>query len=135
MLDRIERILVAGNRWLLILLLLAMACIVFANVVLRYTTGDSIVWAEWPATMIWVTFLGAGLVLRFGGHVAIDNLHRAVGTRSADHSRHRRGQPGPVLCRDDRDLVAICLCHALSDHGRHGHPDLLYLRRHARGLC
>ncbi len=85
MLDRIERILVACNRWLLIVLLLAMACIVFANVVLRYTTGDSIVWGEEVARhmMIWVTFLGAGLVLRFGGHVAIDNLHRSVGTRTA----------------------------------------------------
>ncbi|MBI3531152.1 MAG: TRAP transporter small permease [Burkholderiales bacterium] len=82
MLNRIERILVASNRWLLILLLLAMACIVFANVVLRYTTGDSIVWAEEVARhlMIWGTFLGAGLVLRFGGHVAIDNLHQAVST-------------------------------------------------------
>ena len=85
MLNRIERILVACNRWLLILLLVAMACIVFANVVLRYTTGDSIVWPEGGARhlMIWVTFLGAGLVLRFGGHVAIDNLHQAVSTRSA----------------------------------------------------
>lgn len=85
MLNRIERILVACNRWLLILLLVAMACIVFVNVVLRYTTGDSIVWAEEVARhlMIWVTFLGAGLVLRFGGHVAIDNLHQAVSTRSA----------------------------------------------------
>lgn len=82
MLNRIERLLVASNRWLLILLLLAMACIVFANVVLRYTTGDSIVWAEEVARhlMIWGTFLGAGLVLRFGGHVAIDNLHQAVST-------------------------------------------------------
>lgn len=85
MLDRIERALVAANRWLLIALLLAMAGIVFANVLLRYTTGDSIVWAEEVARhlMIWVTFLGAGLVLRFGGHVAIDNLHRAVSTRWA----------------------------------------------------
>lgn len=85
MLDRIERTLVAANRWLLIVLLLAMACIVFANVVLRYTTGDSIIWAEEVARhmMVWVTFLGAGLVLRFGGHVAIDNLHRAVSTRTA----------------------------------------------------
>ena len=85
MLDRIERILVACNRWLLIALLAAMACIVFANVVLRYTTGDSIVWAEEVARhmMIWVTFLGAGLVLRYGGHVAIDNLHRAVSKCSA----------------------------------------------------
>ena len=85
MLDRIERALVTANRWLLIALLLAMACIVFANVLLRYTTGDSIVWAEEVARhmMIWVTFLGAGLVLRFGGHVAIDNLHRAVSGRTA----------------------------------------------------
>ncbi|MBO9677563.1 MAG: TRAP transporter small permease [Acidovorax sp.] len=85
MLDRVERALVACNRWVLIVLLLAMACIVFANVVLRYTTGDSIVWAEEVARhmMIWCTFLGAGLVLRFGGHVAIDNLHNAVGPRAA----------------------------------------------------
>ena len=89
MLDRFERALVACNRWLLIVLLLAMACIVFANVVLRYTTGDSIVWAEEVARhmMIWVTFLGAGMVLRFGGHVAIDNLHRSVSTRTAQMLR------------------------------------------------
>src|SRR5450830_1767416 len=68
MFNRLERILVACNRWVLILLLLVMACIVFANVVLRYTTGDSIVWAEEVARhlMIWGTFLGAGLVLRLG---------------------------------------------------------------------
>ncbi|WP_309828726.1 TRAP transporter small permease [Paracidovorax wautersii] len=85
MLKRLERALVAGNRWLLILLLLAMACIVFANVVLRYTTGDSIIWAEEVARhlMIWGTFLGAGLVLRFGGHVAIDNLHHVLGAGAA----------------------------------------------------
>jgi TRAP-type C4-dicarboxylate transport system permease small subunit len=82
---RFERALVACNRGLLIVLLVAMACIVFVNVVLRYTTGDSIYWAEEVARhlMVWVTFLGAGLVLRFGGHVAIDNLHRAAGPRWA----------------------------------------------------
>ena len=85
MLNRLEHAFVVCNRWALIALLLAMACIIFANVVLRYTTGDSIIWAEEVARhmMIWVTFLGAGLVMRFGGHVAIDNLHRAVGTLSA----------------------------------------------------
>lgn len=85
MLKRVEQALVACNRWLLIVMMLAMACMVFANVVLRYTTGDSIVWAEEVSRhlMIWVTFLGAGLVLRFGGHVAIDNLHTRLGTRGA----------------------------------------------------
>ncbi len=73
----LERAFVAANRWLLVLLLAAMSCIVFANVVLRYLTNDSLVWAEEVARhlMIWLTFLGAGLVLRFGGHIAIENLH------------------------------------------------------------
>jgi TRAP-type C4-dicarboxylate transport system permease small subunit len=94
--DRFERVLVAVNRGVLIVLLLAMACIVFVNVVLRYTTGDSIYWAEEVARhlMVWVTFLGAGLVLRFGGHVAIDNLHQAA---------------GPLWARRLRALVAVCL--------------------------
>ncbi len=85
MLDRLETLLVQANRWLIILLMAAMAVIVFTNVVLRYTTGDSLVWGEEVARhlMIWGTFLGAGLALRFGGHVAIDNLHRAVGPTAA----------------------------------------------------
>lgn len=84
-LNRCETALVACNRWALILLLSAMSCVVFANVVLRYTTGDSLVWAEEVARhmMVWITFLGAGLVLRFGGHVAIENLHTALPSRSA----------------------------------------------------
>ncbi len=75
--ETFERAFVAVNRWVLILLLAAMACIVFANVALRYLTNESLVWAEEVARhlMIWLTFLGAGLVLRFGGHIAIENLH------------------------------------------------------------
>ncbi|MET0334570.1 MAG: TRAP transporter small permease [Rhizobacter sp.] len=84
MLSKVEAALVAVNRWVLIALLIAMSVIVFANVVLRYTTGDSIIWAEEVARhlMIWGTFLGAGLVLRFGGHVAIDNFHQSINTRA-----------------------------------------------------
>ena len=75
--EAFERAFVAANRWALIALLAAMACIVFANVALRYLTNDSLVWAEEVARhlMIWLTFVGAGLVLRFGGHIAIENLH------------------------------------------------------------
>lgn len=75
-----ERGFLALNRALLVLLLAAMSCIVFANVCLRYLTTESIVWGEEVARhmMIWLTFLGAGLVLRHGGHVAIDNLQDAL---------------------------------------------------------
>lgn len=89
MMNHFERWLVAVNRWVLILLMLAMSVVVFVNVVLRYTTGDSLVWAEEVARhiMIWGTFLGAGLVLRFGGHLAIDNLQQALPQRLAKRLR------------------------------------------------
>lgn len=74
--QKLEDGFVALNKLTLIVLLAAMAVIVFANVVMRYLTNGSIVWAEEVARymMIWMTFLGAGLVLRYGGHVAITNL-------------------------------------------------------------
>ena len=80
MLRRFDRHFLRLNRALLMLLLALMAILVFANVVLRYTTGDSIVWAEELSRylMIWLTFLGAGLVLRYGGHLAIDNLQNVA---------------------------------------------------------
>ena len=42
---------------------------VFANVALRFLTDHSILWVEEVSRylMIWLTFLGAGLVLRYGG--------------------------------------------------------------------
>ena len=51
MIDRLEGLVVRVNRWLLILMLGAMACIIFANVVLRYLTNDSLVWRRrWAVT-------------------------------------------------------------------------------------
>lgn len=80
---RIETLFVALNKWALILLLVAMSVIIFTNVTLRYTTNFSITWAEEVARymMIWMTFLGAGLVLRQGGHVAISTLTDQFGPR------------------------------------------------------
>ncbi|HEV7915348.1 MAG TPA: TRAP transporter small permease [Albitalea sp.] len=71
-----ERRFLAANRWVLIVMLAAMALIIFANVALRYLTDQSIEWAEEVARhlMIWLTFVGAGPVLRYGGHIAVDNL-------------------------------------------------------------
>ncbi|MFM1991611.1 MAG: hypothetical protein RJA99_4568 [Pseudomonadota bacterium] len=74
--DTFERAFLAANRWALILILAAMSVIIFTNVVLRYAFGDSIPWAEEVSRhlMIWLTFLGAGPVLRYGGHIAVENL-------------------------------------------------------------
>jgi TRAP-type transport system small permease protein len=75
-----ERYFLATNRWAMILLLAAMALIVFANVALRYLTNASIEWGEEVSRhmMIWLTFIGSGIVLRYGGHIAIENLQDAA---------------------------------------------------------
>jgi TRAP-type C4-dicarboxylate transport system permease small subunit len=75
-----ERYFLASNRWLLIVMLAVMSIIIFANVVLRYTTSQSIEWAEEVARhlMIWLTFIGCGPVLRYGGHIAVENLQDAL---------------------------------------------------------
>lgn len=79
-LGAIERSFVEVNRWILIALLAAMSLIVFANVCSRYLSNFSIPWSEEVARhmMVWLTFLGAGPVLRAGGHIAVENLQDAL---------------------------------------------------------
>lgn len=74
MLHRFETGYVRVNQALIGLMMATMFVLVFTNVVTRYGFGFSIAWADEVASflMIWVTFLGAGLALREGRHVAID---------------------------------------------------------------
>ena len=83
--NNFERHFLAANRWLLIAILAVMAVIIFANVVLRYTTSQSIEWAEEVARhlMIWLTFLGCGPTLRYGGHIAVENLQDVLSPKGA----------------------------------------------------
>jgi TRAP-type C4-dicarboxylate transport system permease small subunit len=76
MLSTFDRALIRINRWAIIAILAAMASMVFANVALRFFTDHSILWVEEVSRylMIWLTFLGGGLVLRYGGHIGIDTL-------------------------------------------------------------
>jgi TRAP-type C4-dicarboxylate transport system permease small subunit len=80
-----ERLFVGFNRWLLIVLLAAMVVIVFANVVMRYVIGTSVIWSEEAARhlMIWMTFAGSGLALRAGAQLGIDTLQNALSPRAA----------------------------------------------------
>ena len=102
---RFDRLLLAVNRWLVIVLLAAMAVMVFANVALRFLTDHSILWVEEVSryTMVWLTFIGAGLVLRYGGHIGIDTLQQSAAAFCAGDPRAiivvaaRR-----LLLRDDR---------------------------------
>ncbi len=83
MLSRLEDGFVRFNRWLVGAMMMVMFALVFTNVVTRYGFGFSIAWAEEVSRflMIWVAFLGAGLALREGRHVAIEVLQDLLGER------------------------------------------------------
>jgi TRAP-type C4-dicarboxylate transport system permease small subunit len=76
----IERGFLFLNRFVCAALLAASCTLVFANVVLRYGFGQSLAWAEEASRymMIWLAFLGAGLALREGAHIAVETLPDAL---------------------------------------------------------
>jgi TRAP-type transport system small permease protein len=71
------------NQWVVILLMATMALLVFVNVVSRYVFNYSIIWVEelTQYQMIWIAYLGAGLALREGRHVAVDTLQDLLPVR------------------------------------------------------
>jgi TRAP-type transport system small permease protein len=86
---RAERLLVAANGAVLIALMAAMALLVIANVIARYAFNHSFVWAEELSRymMIWGGFLGSGLVLRIGAHLAVDVFQDLLPRRAAQAMR------------------------------------------------
>ena len=80
MIRRFDRGLCVANQAVLAALLAVMAVLVFGNVVLRYVFGISLSWVEELTRymMIWLAWLGAGLALREGAHIAIDALQAAL---------------------------------------------------------
>ena len=85
-----ERVMVAVNRWIVIAMMAVMATLVFMNVVSRYIFNHSIIWAEEVSQylMVWVAFLGAGLALRQGRHVAIEILQDRLPSTARRMTRH-----------------------------------------------
>lgn len=71
------------NQWAVIALMATMALLVFVNVVSRYVFNYSIIWVEelTQYQMIWIAYLGAGLALREGRHVAVDTLQDLLPAR------------------------------------------------------
>ncbi|MCZ7659576.1 MAG: TRAP transporter small permease [Xanthobacteraceae bacterium] len=76
LIGRFDRAYMRANAALIVAMMSAMVALVFANVVGRYAFNRSLIWAEELSQylMVWVTFLGAGLALRYGRHVAMEML-------------------------------------------------------------
>ena len=75
--SRFERYLVTANKTIIFLMMAVMTTLVFINVIARYIFTYSIIWAEEISQylMIWIAYLGAGLALREGRHVALEIVH------------------------------------------------------------
>jgi TRAP-type transport system small permease protein len=73
---RAERAFVRANQALIVAMASVMVVLVIVNVFCRYVLNFSLVWAEEVSQylMVWVAFLGAGLALRQGRHVAVEML-------------------------------------------------------------
>lgn len=82
---RAEQALVDVNRVVVVALMAAMAALVFVNVVSRYLFNHSIIWVEEVTRymMVWVGFIGSGLVLRYGAHIAVDVFQDVLPARAA----------------------------------------------------
>ena len=73
------------EEWLIALLLAAMTCITFAQVVARYAFNYSFVWALELNTFLfaWLIFLGMAYGARVGAHIGVDALVKTLGPRAA----------------------------------------------------
>jgi TRAP-type C4-dicarboxylate transport system permease small subunit len=82
-LNRVNAVLLAGCRWATIGLMVAISAIIIAGVFYRYVLNDALSWSEEVSKflMVWLTFTGAPLALRHGGHVAIELLPNALPPR------------------------------------------------------
>ncbi|MEW6664229.1 MAG: TRAP transporter small permease [Thermodesulfobacteriota bacterium] len=86
----LERVVVTVNRWIIIAMMAVMVVLVFMNVVCRYLLNFSIIWAEEISQylMVWIAFIGAGLALREGRHVAIEILQDHMPSSAKKMTRH-----------------------------------------------
>ncbi len=88
-LARLETLFVRLNQGLVVVMMGAMATLVFTNVITRYVFDFSLNWAEELSRylMIWVAYLGAGLAMREGRHVAIEYVQGLLPARFAPVAR------------------------------------------------
>ena len=96
LIDRIQKLL----EGMLVGLLAVMVVIVFANVVLRFVFHSGIAQTEELSryAFVWLTFIGAVVVLREEGHLGIDSYVRRLSPR------------GRMACRVASDLLIVVCC-------------------------
>ena len=105
MLSKFEKWTLRGLEFLLVALLSAMVAMVFGNVVLRYLFNSGIDISEELSRyfFVWLTYIGAVVVMRENGHLGVDTL---VGNLD------RRWR---LVCMILSDVIVLACCVMLID--------------------
>lgn len=79
-LKRFDDGLVTVTSWMVAYLTLQMTAVVLLGVFARYVLNDALAWVEELAryTMVWLSWVGGGLALRRGAHLAVEFLIDAL---------------------------------------------------------
>ncbi|OGA73296.1 MAG: hypothetical protein A3G81_03645 [Betaproteobacteria bacterium RIFCSPLOWO2_12_FULL_65_14] len=79
-LKRVDGVVVTLTSWVVAYLTLQMCLAVLLGVFTRYVLNDSLAWTEELArySMIWLSWLGGGIALRRGAHIAVEFLRDAL---------------------------------------------------------
>jgi len=79
-LHAVDRMLGAVERWISILTLATIVIATSAGVIFRYGFDSPLLWSNDMGTLslVWLTFIGASMVMKGEGHIAIDFVLRAL---------------------------------------------------------
>lgn len=83
-LKQLDGAIVTFTSWVVAYLTLQMTLVVLLGVFTRYVLNDSLAWIEELArySMIWLSWLGGGLALRRGAHIAVEFFTDALPQRA-----------------------------------------------------
>jgi TRAP-type C4-dicarboxylate transport system permease small subunit len=96
----IEKWFFKGLEALLVMLLAGMVVMVFGNVMLRWFADSGLLFSEEMSRFffVWLTFIGAVVVMRENAHLGVDALVRVLGPR------------GRFICMIVSDLIVLGCC-------------------------
>ena len=99
-LARVENVFFGLLEKLMVLLLASMVAMVFGNVVLRWVANSGIVVSEELSRFffVWLTFIGAVVVMREHAHLGVDALVARLGSR------------GRTVCMLSSDAIILFCC-------------------------
>lgn len=71
---RVGNVLNKIEEWFLVIMMVSLSVVVFAQVFSRYVMGNSLKWSEELARYmtIWITFVGASYGFRYGAHIGVE---------------------------------------------------------------